>query len=150
MSTREPLVPLEKKGRRYDGCGFDLRGLTVARCPECGKTFDPIAHTPFEPPVRGLLVLQMLALGGAVWLFLRASPLQVFPGFAWLLPVELSGFPSAIEFCCASPLAQLVLLGSSFPLLFGRHRLEQKIGIRLLTLFGASVVIQLIAIAATL
>jgi hypothetical protein len=37
--------PLRRRRRRRRGlcrnCGYNLRGLTEARCPECGKAFDP-------------------------------------------------------------------------------------------------------------
>jgi len=38
-NTTTPLpIP---EGAECRGCGYALRGLTVARCPECGQAFDP-------------------------------------------------------------------------------------------------------------
>src|ERR1043166_8412508 len=31
-------------------CDYDLRGLTVARCPECGLEFDPAARPKADVP----------------------------------------------------------------------------------------------------
>jgi hypothetical protein len=37
--------PIRRRRRRRKGlcihCGYDLRGLTETRCPECGETFEP-------------------------------------------------------------------------------------------------------------
>ena len=35
------IAPAQIDGHRCEECGYYLRGLTVARCPECGMAFDP-------------------------------------------------------------------------------------------------------------
>jgi hypothetical protein len=52
----EPLVPLDFVGYCLD-CFYNLRGLPAARCPECGRTFDPerpttYSRTPYPEPRR--------------------------------------------------------------------------------------------------
>ena len=32
-------------------CGYDLRGQTIARCPECGKAFDPKTLSTGDPEI---------------------------------------------------------------------------------------------------
>lgn len=71
-------------------CGYDLRGLTSARCPECGHAFDvdairqsklDRAEWVFETAQRRLFVA-----------FLRTSARALLPlskaGFWWRLPVS--------------------------------------------------------------
>lgn len=33
--------PIRKRAARCLRCGYDLRGQTTPRCPECGLEFDP-------------------------------------------------------------------------------------------------------------
>ena len=35
----EPLIPLDAEDYRCGRCGYDLRGATKKRCPECGERF---------------------------------------------------------------------------------------------------------------
>jgi hypothetical protein len=35
---------------RCAACGYELRGLTQSRCPECGKAFDPSNQDTFRQP----------------------------------------------------------------------------------------------------
>ncbi len=35
----EPLIPLDAEDHRCGHCGYDLRGVTKKRCPECGERF---------------------------------------------------------------------------------------------------------------
>jgi len=40
----KPVSQFDEKTRRFcrgRGCGYELRGLELARCPECGRPFDP-------------------------------------------------------------------------------------------------------------
>ena len=46
---RELRVELQKRGVPICiPCGYDLRGQSEARCPECGKPFDPALLKPAE------------------------------------------------------------------------------------------------------
>ena len=45
----DPPPPATQVSRCCDGCGYDLRGIAEARCPECGLEFDPIT-----PPVANV------------------------------------------------------------------------------------------------
>ena len=59
------------------GCGYSLAGLDRARCPECGREFDPRDSRTFSRRGRrkvvwgwrfpGLLVLLMICGGGGFW-----------------------------------------------------------------------------------
>jgi hypothetical protein len=78
----EKVVLLDRRAFTCKQCGYDLQGLTEARCPECGTAFDPaererilarIASPPPKPKYRRLaalvVVLLVLAVvaGMAVW-----------------------------------------------------------------------------------
>jgi len=39
------FVPRRSERGLCRGCGYDLRGLPEPRCPECGKSFDPVVTT---------------------------------------------------------------------------------------------------------
>ena len=59
------------------GCGYNLRGLTVPRCPECGRPFDPAdPHTYRKHPIRrwvrpvtraAIFVFTIVLLLAATW-----------------------------------------------------------------------------------
>ena len=54
MGEQLTKTPVDEEPARYcRGCGYNLRGLTVPRCPECGRPFDPAdPHTYREHPIR--------------------------------------------------------------------------------------------------
>jgi hypothetical protein len=47
----DPPPPTEPTSRPCGNCGYDLRGIAAARCPECGVAFDPdetpLANVPW-------------------------------------------------------------------------------------------------------
>jgi hypothetical protein len=59
--------------RSCDGCGYDLRGIVEARCPECGLEFDPIA-----PPVANVPWFHRRSIGWltALWRTFWLATLQ--------------------------------------------------------------------------
>lgn len=143
MGEQKPLVPLNEEGRRCEDCGFDLRGLTQPRCPECGAAFDPnVVADPELRPIAHLRIWQNSALLGVVWIIVH---LGAYPIFSQKLPTiglfqRISG-PLTI---CVSPLAQIALLGIALPFLFGDYRVQQRLGARALILFYTSVIAQII------
>lgn len=61
-------------------CGYSLRGLTEARCPECGQAFSREQFNMFQPRWPGMLLWVLPALlipaivsGIASWPMLRWS-----------------------------------------------------------------------------
>jgi hypothetical protein len=88
------------------GCGYRLRGLSVGRCPECGREFDPGASTTFgdlrlsgirrwfAKPPRLWHVLPIGLLTGA-WLYYASKPPAMFQGM-WVVCLALIVFPAAI------------------------------------------------------
>ena len=74
------------------GCGYSLRGLVVARCPECGRGFDPgDAATYLTEPMPGVFIIfaliiavlidGMLAMLGGILIFTSVVSLFI-DGFA--------------------------------------------------------------------
>ena len=63
---------LERRGFRCKGCGYDLRGQVVPRCPECGREFDAeekarleaglLIDTTAAPPRRRLALTLLIIL----------------------------------------------------------------------------------------
>jgi len=47
----ERVAVLERLGFRCRQCGYDLRGQTVPRCPECGQEFDAVERAYLETGV---------------------------------------------------------------------------------------------------
>ncbi len=47
----ERAVVLERRGVRCRQCGYDLRGQTAPRCPECGQEFDAAERAYLETGV---------------------------------------------------------------------------------------------------
>lgn len=47
----ERATVLERRGFRCRQCGYDLRGQTVPRCPECGQEFDAAERAYLETGV---------------------------------------------------------------------------------------------------
>jgi hypothetical protein len=47
----ERVAVLERRGFRCRQCGYDLRGQTVPRCPECGQEFDAAERAYMETGV---------------------------------------------------------------------------------------------------
>lgn len=47
----ERAAVLERRGFRCRQCGYDLRGQTVPRCPECGQEFDAAERAYLETGV---------------------------------------------------------------------------------------------------
>jgi hypothetical protein len=45
-----PVRPPLPESASCLGCGYALRGLPEARCPECGRRFNPIAPSTMKPP----------------------------------------------------------------------------------------------------
>ena len=81
MGTSEPIAPASEPLCYCRKCGYALRGLSEARCPECGRGFDPgnPRTTRRRPPRRGmrwvwragfaLLTLVLLLAGAWGWLY---------------------------------------------------------------------------------
>jgi hypothetical protein len=66
------------------GCGYDLRGLTENRCPECGRPFDPDDPGTYDCGQRfrrNPLVGACIGASGpfliAIAILLRAAPLAL-------------------------------------------------------------------------
>ena len=85
-------------------CGYDLRGLPEARCPECGQPFDLADATTFVSRLRsGTRYLAAAIVGGLA----MASPLVV----AWLNDLYDLGerFDAILEVLW--PLGPVLLIG---------------------------------------
>lgn len=96
-------------------CGYELRGLTVARCPECGQAFDPtdvqtmrmsriigpLAHWALRPPgwplglsavANAAFSFAVLTVPGGYTLPLLANvALWMFIGGVWALRLLTAG-----------------------------------------------------------
>ncbi len=84
------------------GCGYALRGLPEAVCPECGRAFDPADSTTYDeptrptgwrrwaqaPPLSRCVVAAMCAVAYAYW---SSEPGGLLAGFGgvWMWPVGL-------------------------------------------------------------
>lgn len=97
-------VVLERCGFRCRTCGYDLRGQSAPRCPECGQEFNPDERAYLETGVyprpalrrrrRGLIgvllivMLGLLVVGNLVLLNLRsaAPPLATQPATSTSAP----------------------------------------------------------------
>src|SRR5690242_10892647 len=56
-----------KEMRMYcRGCGYNLHALTVLRCPECGRAFDPAVPGSFLRRPWGPWVRRLVKLGAAL------------------------------------------------------------------------------------
>ena len=80
MSTSPASSPSAPPGLFCPNCGYQLRGLSENRCPECGQAFDPVRLAREQrPPPR-------------LW-FERAGPLGIIPAFiaTWLMVMFLPG-----------------------------------------------------------
>lgn len=76
----ERVVLIERRAFTCRGCGYDLQGLTEARCPECGAAFDPkerariLARIAAAPPktkygAAAILLALVLAFAALVGMF---------------------------------------------------------------------------------
>lgn len=63
-----PIISLPEDARCHR-CGYLLRGLTIARCPECGKSFEPDAYhryyLPKWPVLLGFYLLSRVVVTAA-------------------------------------------------------------------------------------
>lgn len=102
------------------GCGYSLRALTLARCPECGREFDPASprtyrRPPFvTPPARALRSRRPFEWDGYAQpphaLALVACVLIAVTEVWWTSwPLGESGFPSFAP-CCIVWLLPAALL----------------------------------------
>jgi hypothetical protein len=91
----EPSAPPD--GARCLGCGYALRGLAEARCPECGRRFDPDdVETVRLPTWSGFLARRALKRPGLVlylWPFLAA--LLLYVAAQWKRGLVFSPYPDA-------------------------------------------------------
>lgn len=91
------------------GCGYNLRGLTVPRCPECGRPFTSAEIDEYkEPPPSSLqkwLVVTAFAIPAVVILVTSGAWVLILgAGLILLVGVPQAGFEYA---------ATLVLIGPS-------------------------------------
>jgi len=91
----EKVVLLDRRAFTCKGCGYDLRGLPVNRCPECGDTFDPeerkkiLARIAAPPPKSRyrwiaplVVVLLSLAVAAGMLAWQRAAARRAIPASA--------------------------------------------------------------------
>jgi hypothetical protein len=65
-------------------CGYALRGLTTARCPECGRAFDPTDPATFtrpKPVAPSTRDIGVVVLGVSMSVFMIAAPWFVLRDF---------------------------------------------------------------------
>lgn len=93
---RRHIVSLAKRRRRCAQCGYRLRDLTGARCPECGTAFDPsddrhilAQETLISFSARARLVSAVVIVFTMVWISVLAGryPLFVHAALAFSLLV---------------------------------------------------------------
>lgn len=140
---------LDDKAFRFClGCSHPLAGVTEARCPECGRTFDPLderstASSPY--PVRRVLArigkaaigcMAVAAVGlalvnawGGAWFlmefmlaFMCAPVATVSVGFALIPRIPLSARWRMAAFAAPLLIASVLLTGWPFRLVFELHR----------------------------
>ncbi len=106
----EKVVLIERRTFRCTSCGYELRGLTENRCPECGTGFDPadqseIAARVGRPAPRGgrrwIVILLIVLLAGTVaanlWTYYQvrkprpAAPPATSPAPPGTTPAEPQG-----------------------------------------------------------
>src|SRR5262245_38374422 len=99
---------------RCIGCGYLLHGLTDARCPECGRPFDPLDSESFTtklPYVRWKFWLPGLLLafgtGTLLWLILFRT---TGVGAAATIVVPFS-IGAILGYACRAQVAVQIVLG---------------------------------------
>jgi hypothetical protein len=106
VPLREPLIDWltyvpARRSRYCTQCGYDLRGNTSNRCPECGRGFDPADPTTYAPDdgrsMRGPLI--RLCVGMPLLLFvgpmlLHSQPLIPHGALGWT--VTYAGFGTCV------------------------------------------------------
>jgi len=84
----------EARAMRCLDCGYDLRGLAVHRCPECGRAFAPAdARTILQRPVDGRRLLAWMALS----LVCAIAP---FIAIVVLRPERMQGWMLSLVWIC--------------------------------------------------
>jgi len=77
------IIPIEFEGYHCIHCGYDLRGLSEARCPECGNTWTTQQiEATWDKPSPYLRATQYVAA------IMRGRPRGAFL-FWWLLLILL-------------------------------------------------------------
>lgn len=70
-------------------CGYSLTELTVARCPECGKPFDPSNRRSFGPQHRNrlwlVIALYLLPMFASGITFIVSAPSGSAPFVAYIM-----------------------------------------------------------------
>ncbi len=86
-------------------CGYNLRGLTVPRCPECGGYFDPL-RVGLPPPQTGFTAVSV-----AAWAILLGGMLAftMWPLLLILLPIVAFFAVAGVQALCEIILAGWVL-----------------------------------------
>jgi hypothetical protein len=74
------VVVLERSGFRCQGCGYDLQGQTVPRCPECGREFDERERTRLETGLSADLLVAERPRRRAAFVLLIIIPLLISLG----------------------------------------------------------------------
>ncbi|MFW6058614.1 MAG: hypothetical protein ACODAQ_00445 [Phycisphaeraceae bacterium] len=76
---------LSYAGLTCPSCGYDLRGLTAQRCPECGEPFDPRTLQPVPPWGRRPIVGGIGALVAAA-----ATGFLLWCEISWMIAITQS------------------------------------------------------------
>ena len=93
-------------------CDYLLKNLTVNRCPECGRVFDPTnpeTYRPFDSELRSKRIKSEIKT--AIFIAVIISPLYLsFAGFA-IASIGTARLLFAAAFCLLLSLSPLLICG---------------------------------------
>lgn len=129
--NQEPLAPAGEPLRLPEHascrkCGYQLRGLTDPRCPECGRAFNPNWPYSYYDPVRQAALWEARARLVS-WSYVAATALlTLFVLYQASIPQDLVG--TARLLCLAAP-GVLLLSAADCAMCAVARRIRQKFGL---------------------